>query len=48
VASELSLISEDEFKFCWTVDFPMYEWNEDEKRIDFSHNPFSMPNYDHE
>jgi aspartyl-tRNA synthetase len=48
VASELNLISEDEFKFCWIVDFPMYEWNEDEKRIDFSHNPFSMPNYDHE
>jgi aspartyl-tRNA synthetase len=47
VASELGLISEDEFKFCWIVDFPMYEWNEDEKRVDFSHNPFSMPNYDH-
>ncbi|HJS80548.1 MAG TPA: aspartate--tRNA ligase [Vitreimonas sp.] len=48
VASELNLISQDEFKFCWIVEFPMYEWNEDEKRIDFSHNPFSMPNYDHE
>ncbi|HYD88377.1 MAG TPA: aspartate--tRNA ligase [Vitreimonas sp.] len=48
VAQELNLISQDEFKFCWIVDFPMYEWNEDEKRIDFSHNPFSMPNYDHE
>jgi len=48
VASELNLISQDEFRFCWIVDFPMYEWNEDEKRIDFSHNPFSMPNYDHE
>jgi len=34
------------FHFCWIVDFPMYEWNEQEKKIDFSHNPFSMPNYD--
>ena len=48
VATELDLVSKDEFKFCWIVDFPMYEWNEDEKRIDFSHNPFSMPNYDHD
>ena len=31
------------FEFCWIVDFPMYEWNEEEKKIDFSHNPFSMP-----
>ena len=45
---ELGLISENEFKFCWIVDFPMYEWNEDEKRIDFSHNPFSMPQFDRE
>jgi aspartyl-tRNA synthetase len=37
-----------DFHFCWIVDFPMYEWNEDEKRIDFSHNPFSMPNYAHD
>jgi aspartyl-tRNA synthetase len=43
---ELGLINENEFKFCWIVDFPMYEWNEDEKRIDFSHNPFSMPQFD--
>ncbi|HVZ69467.1 MAG TPA: aspartate--tRNA ligase [Rhizomicrobium sp.] len=43
---ELGLIGENEFRFCWIVDFPMYEWNEDEKRIDFSHNPFSMPQYD--
>jgi aspartyl-tRNA synthetase len=43
---ELSLIKEGTFEFCWIVDFPMYEWNEDEKRIDFSHNPFSMPNFD--
>ncbi|HEX4532986.1 MAG TPA: aspartate--tRNA ligase [Rhizomicrobium sp.] len=45
---ELGLIKEGEFKFCWIVDFPMYEWNEDEKKIDFSHNPFSMPNFDKE
>jgi aspartyl-tRNA synthetase len=45
---ELGLIDENEFKFCWIVDFPMYEWNEDEKRIDFSHNPFSMPQFDRE
>ncbi len=43
---ELGLIDPNEFKFCWIVDFPMYEWNEDEKRIDFSHNPFSMPQFD--
>ncbi len=43
VGEDLGLINDDEFKFCWIVDFPMFEWNEDEKRIDFSHNPFSMP-----
>ena len=43
---ELGLIAQDEYKFCWIVDFPMYEWNEDDKKIDFSHNPFSMPQYD--
>ena len=41
---ELGLIAKDKFEFCWIVDFPMYEWNEEEKKIDFSHNPFSMPN----
>ncbi|MGC9954945.1 MAG: aspartate--tRNA ligase [Rhizomicrobium sp.] len=45
---ELGLIKEGDFKFCWIVDFPMYEWNEDEKKIDFSHNPFSMPQFDRE
>ncbi|WP_407951122.1 aspartate--tRNA ligase, partial [Parvibaculum sp.] len=45
VGTELGLVEEGVFKFCWIVDFPMYEWNEDEKKIDFSHNPFSMPNY---
>jgi aspartyl-tRNA synthetase len=39
----LDLVHDDEFIFCWIVDFPMYEWNEDEKQWDFSHNPFSMP-----
>ncbi len=43
VGEELGLIAKDRFDFCWIVDFPMYEWNEDEKKIDFSHNPFSMP-----
>jgi aspartyl-tRNA synthetase len=45
VGEELGLIAKDVFEFCWVVDFPMYEWNEEEKKIDFSHNPFSMPNY---
>jgi aspartyl-tRNA synthetase len=44
IGEELGLIKKDRFDFCWIVDFPMYEWNEEEKRIDFSHNPFSMPN----
>ena len=44
VGEELGLIDKDQFALCWIVDFPMYEWNEEEKRIDFSHNPFSMPN----
>ncbi len=43
VADELNLIDRDRFDFCWIVDFPMYEWNETDKKIDFSHNPFSMP-----
>jgi aspartyl-tRNA synthetase len=43
IGRELKLIDEDRFEFCWIVDFPMFEWNEEEKRIDFSHNPFSMP-----
>jgi aspartyl-tRNA synthetase len=44
IGEELGLISKDRFELCWIVDFPMYEWNEEEKKIDFSHNPFSMPN----
>jgi aspartyl-tRNA synthetase len=44
LGQDLDLIAKDRFEFCWIVDFPMYEWNEEEKKIDFSHNPFSMPN----
>ena len=43
VANELELIPDGIFKFAWIVDYPMYEWDEDHKKIDFSHNPFSMP-----
>ena len=43
VGQELGLIAENDFRLCWIVDFPMYEWAEEEKKIDFSHNPFSMP-----
>jgi len=43
VAEELGLIEENAFKFCWIVDFPMYEYDEEAKKVDFSHNPFSMP-----
>jgi aspartyl-tRNA synthetase len=43
IAEELDLIAKDEFRFCWIVDFPMYELNEETGQIDFSHNPFSMP-----
>ena len=44
VGEELGLIAKGRFDFCWIVDFPMFEWNEEDKKIDFSHNPFSMPN----
>jgi aspartyl-tRNA synthetase len=44
VGDELGLIKTERFDLCWIVDFPMYEWNEEDKKIDFSHNPFSMPN----
>ena len=43
VGTELDLLDKEQFALCWIVDFPMFEWNEDEKRVDFSHNPFSMP-----
>jgi len=43
IGEELQLVASGRFDFCWIVDFPMFEWNEDEGKIDFSHNPFSMP-----
>lgn len=43
IAQELNLVKDDSFNFCWIVDFPMYELDEDTGKIDFSHNPFSMP-----
>ena len=43
LGEDLNLIDPDQFAFCWIIDFPFYEWSEDEKKIDFSHNPFSMP-----
>jgi aspartyl-tRNA synthetase len=43
VAEQLELIDQDRFDFCWIVDFPMYEYDEESKKVDFSHNPFSMP-----
>ncbi|MEO1038330.1 MAG: aspartate--tRNA ligase [Pseudomonadota bacterium] len=46
VGRDLGLFEEGVFKFCWIVDFPMYEWDEDEKKVEFSHNPFSMPQMD--
>jgi aspartyl-tRNA synthetase len=43
IGDDLNLTAKDQFAFCWIVDYPMYAWNEDEGRVDFSHNPFSMP-----
>ncbi|MEO7657465.1 MAG: aspartate--tRNA ligase [Sphingomicrobium sp.] len=43
VAEQLGLIEQDVFKFCWIVDFPMFEYDDETKKVDFSHNPFSMP-----
>ncbi len=43
LGEDLDLAEKNAFRFCWIVDFPMYEWDEEAKRIDFSHNPFSMP-----
>ncbi len=48
IGHDLKLSKTGVFEFCWIVDFPMFEWNEEESRIDFSHNPFSMPNFDHD
>ncbi|MFC3173646.1 aspartate--tRNA ligase [Novosphingobium bradum] len=43
VGEQLGLIDQDRFELCWIVDFPFYEWDEDNKKVEFSHNPFSMP-----
>jgi aspartyl-tRNA synthetase len=43
VGQQLGLIDANKFEFCWIVDFPMFEYDEDNKKVDFSHNPFSMP-----
>ncbi|WPX96557.1 aspartate--tRNA ligase [Candidatus Bandiella euplotis] len=43
LGQELNLVAEKEFRFCWIVDYPFYEWNAEEKKLDFFHNPFSMP-----
>lgn len=43
LGNELGLIEKDAFRFCWITDFPMYEYNEEHRKIEFSHNPFSMP-----
>ena len=46
IAEDLKLIDKTKFSFCWIIDFPMYHYDEKEKKIDFSHNPFSMPQVD--
>lgn len=43
VGEDLNLTDKERYEFAWITDFPFYEWNEDEKRVDFCHNPFSMP-----
>ena len=43
IANEMEMIDDSVFSFCWIVDFPFYEWDEENKKIEFSHNPFSMP-----
>jgi len=43
IGEQLNLIEKNKFKFCWIVDFPMFEINEETNKLDFSHNPFSMP-----
>ena len=43
VGEELDLVDRERFELCWIVDFPFYEWNDDADKLDFSHNPFSMP-----
>ena len=46
LGKELNLIDNKKFEFCWITDYPMYQYDEKEKKIDFSHNPFSMPQVD--
>jgi aspartyl-tRNA synthetase len=46
IGDELDLVDRNQFALAWITDFPMYEWSDEEKKIDFSHNPFSMPNVD--
>ena len=46
LGKELNLINDKKFEFCWITDYPMYHYDEKEKKIDFSHNPFSMPQID--
>ncbi|HCR95628.1 MAG TPA: aspartate--tRNA ligase [Oceanicaulis sp.] len=48
VGRELDLFEKNVFRFCWIVDFPMYEWDDENKKVEFSHNPFSMPQMDPE
>ncbi len=43
VGEALGLVDTESFKFCWIIDFPFYEWDEENKKVDFAHNPFSMP-----
>ena len=43
IGEELGLVAQDRFDFCWVVDFPMFEWKDEQNKLDFSHNPFSMP-----
>jgi len=46
LGQKLNIIDNNKFEFCWIIDFPLYVYNEEEKKIDFSHNPFSMPQVD--
>jgi aspartyl-tRNA synthetase len=43
IGEDLNLVDRDQFKLCWVIDFPFYEWDADEKKVEFAHNPFSMP-----
>ncbi len=43
IGSDLNQIKVDEFAFAWIIDFPFYEWSDEDKKVDFAHNPFSMP-----